>query len=83
MSIGLAALLLGLAAALYLCVTRWDRGAAWRFLPPIYGAFAGMLTVMLSSASTPTLAAALVKIGAFFAAGWVFWFAVWVERRGR
>jgi hypothetical protein len=72
-----------MAAAVYLCVSRWDRGVAWRFLPPIAGAAAGALSVMLHADGTPTLLAALETIGAYCAAGWVFWFAVWVERRRR
>jgi hypothetical protein len=76
-------LLAGMLVALFFCVRRWDEGMLFRYLPPTYGLVAGVVLAILWRTPTMTLVAALEIVAAFAAAGWVLWFAIWVEKRGR
>jgi hypothetical protein len=80
---GLMILLGGMLAALFFCVRRWDKGPIYKYLPPAYGLVAGIvLALWWRTPSTPVVSS-LETAAAFAAAGWVFWFAVWAEKRGQ
>jgi hypothetical protein len=83
MRTGLIVLLVGMAVALFFCVRRWDKGPLYRFLPPAYGLFAGVVLAIFWKTPSTTLTSTLETVAAFTVAGWVFWFSVWVEKRGR
>jgi hypothetical protein len=83
MRLGLMILLAGMLCALFFCVRRWDQGPIYKYLPPAYGLVAGIVLAVLWRTSSTSVVSSLETIAAFAAAGWVFWFAVWAEKRGR
>lgn len=82
MQLGSIFMLIGMVACLLLCVRRWQAGKVFRYLPILYGFGVGLgLAVVWWTPETSLLASAQVVAGFTFA-GFVFWFAVWIERRG-
>jgi len=81
MQLGLIILLVGMLASLFFCVRRWDQGPIYKYLPPAYGLAAGIVLAVSWRTPAASVVSSLEIIAAFAAAGWVFWFAVWAERR--
>lgn len=78
---GVIVLMAGMFVALIFCARQWDKGTAFRYAPPIYGLIAGVFLALLWRTPTTTIQETLEVIAGFCAAGWVFWFAIWVEKR--
>jgi hypothetical protein len=78
--IGLMFWLGGMALSVVLCYKGWDKGFIYRYLPIIYGFFAGMTLSFLGKQWAVGFSS-LEVIMACAVAGCVFWFAVWAERR--
>ncbi len=81
MKLGLIILLVGMLTSLFFCVRRWDHGPIYKYLPPVYGLAAGIVLAVARRTANTSVVSSLESIAAFAAAGWIFWFAVWVERR--
>lgn len=80
---GLIFTLIGMFVSLFLCVRQWDKSWAFRYLPPIYGLIAGTILAIVWHTPATTVLTSLEVIAAFCAAGWIFWVAIWVEKRDR
>lgn len=83
MRLGLLVLLGGMLVVLFLCVRRWDQGPIYRYMPPAYGLVAGIVFAILWRTPTTSMTTSLETVAAFTVAGWIFWIAVWAEKRER
>jgi len=83
MQVGLIFLLVGMLVALFFCVRRWDKGPVFRYLPPAYGLLAGLVLAVGWRTPATSLVSSLETVAAFAVAGWIFWLAIWAEKRGR
>lgn len=81
MPLGLIALLAGMLLALFFCVRRWNQGAFFRYLPPIYGLIVGIMLAIFQRTSATPVVSMLETVAAYAGAGWGFWLAVWIEKR--
>jgi len=81
MQSGLILTLVGMFVSLFVCVCQWGESRVFRYLPPIYGLIAGTILAIVWHTPTTTVLSFLEVIAAFCAAGWIFWVAIWVEKR--
>lgn len=83
MTPGLLLWTLGWLVVTVLCAVFWDKYPLLRFLPPIYGFFAGLIYSGLNYSFNDQFLQILQFILVSIFCGWGFWFAVWAERHNR
>jgi hypothetical protein len=80
MKVGIT-ILIGMLVVSFLCVRRWEKGWVYRHLPPIYGLIVGIVLALSWRTPTTTVISSLEIVAGFALAGWILWFAVWIEMR--